>query len=165
MTTASLAASDRDAAVRIDRLGIVDRSERRVGLDVDLQAAGTIEQAVDFRAHRSFECGRVVALGLRLPGHDQARRIRDRGFERLAGKEHQRGFHDGEHQREKWCRDDGELDRGSAVFTAGETPQGARVHRSGAREPFRSDGKRSPDCLDHHATPDLIGAGGTASQR
>ena len=83
-------------------------------------------------------CGE--ALRLRLPGHDQAGGIGDRGLQRLAGEEDDRRLHDGEDERKKRRRHETEFDGGRAILRAGETASDA-----GRNEPSRA---RLRDCLD-----------------
>ena len=59
------------------------------------------------------------ALGLRLAGHDQARRRGGRRFQRLAGEEDQRGLQDGKRQGQERRRQKPELDTGCCLCDDG----------------------------------------------
>jgi hypothetical protein len=108
-----------------------DVGERRELLHVHIDAALAVEQSVDLGAHRVLEGGLAEALRLRLAGHDQPRRIRDRGFERLPGEEDDRRLHDGEDEGQERRRDQAEFNRRGAVLLAREAPYGAWRRRSG----------------------------------
>ena len=85
------------------------------------------------RADRLLELGLVEALRLRLAGHDQARAVGGGRFQRLAGEEHDRGFHDGEHQRQERRRDQAEFDGGRAVLLADQAARGAQRRAAASR--------------------------------
>ena len=109
-------------AVGPDRVWQADRRKRAERLDVDRHAVGAVEQSVDFRAYGLLERRLIHALLLRLAGHDQPRGITRRGFQRLAREKHDRGFDDGEDEREERSRDQRKLDGDRAILLADKTP-------------------------------------------
>ena len=82
------------------------------------------------RAHTAvLKSAWLKPAGLRLAGHDQSRGIGGGGFQRLPGEKHERGFQDGEGQRQKRRRDQCEFDGGGAVLLAHEAARDARRHQ------------------------------------
>src|SRR5262249_39669428 len=112
-------------------------------------ARGISEQRVQAFANLSFERRRVEAD--RLPGHDEAARIRRCRFQRLPGEEYETQLGDGEQQTEEGCGHEAELDGSNTVLVAHQAAKW-RV----AQEAFRSardldlampeHGREAPDC-------------------
>src|SRR5215510_1001439 len=109
-----------EVLVSVDRARHRDAGEARELPHIDIDPVLAIEQAVDFRTDRVLELSLANGGALGLTGHDQTRRVGYRGLERLSGEEHDRRFHDGEDEREKRCRDDGEFNCRRAVLLANE---------------------------------------------
>ena len=111
-----------------DRRGGVNRGVAAIGLDVHIDAVAVEQSAGETIAHLGLEVG--LAEALRLPGHDQPAGIGDGGFQRLPGEEHDRGFQDREQQRQKWKRDQRELDGGGAVLVPRKASRDARRQKA-----------------------------------
>ena len=89
-----------------------------IGPDVDVNAVDAVEQSGNARAYLIFKVVLAPAIGLRLTGHDQPRRVLHRGLKRLSGKENQGGLENGESQPKEWKRDQAEFDGHGATLLA-----------------------------------------------
>src|SRR5262249_61960038 len=79
----------------------------------------------------------VIGAGrLPRPGHDETRRIATRRLQCLTGEEHERGLHDGKHERKKRRGDETEFDGRRALLVPREIVRRASRNRAGTPEEF-----------------------------